>query len=194
MTLEELKRQNAKYANKINLLKLEQDSFQQEHYKEFCKLFEDKQEIDKKWFIENFDFIWKHKERFKYNEPFKDIVIDFLPIYKTGGIVGGCGFNGVKSMIYLDSLITMWDEGFTYNSYPIISLKVYYHNGKQVSISYIKDNQEIEEVFGSNYENTFTDLQLEHFTDMIKCFTSTEDKISRWDRYKTIDILKKRED
>lgn len=192
--LNELKLKNAEYANKINLLKLEQNSFQQEHYKEFCKLFEDKQEIDKKWFIENFNYIWKHKERFKYNETFKNIVIDFLPIYKTGGIAGGCGFNDVKSMIYLDSLITMWDEGFTYNSYPIISLKIYYHNGKQVSISYIKDNQEIEEVLGSDYKKTFSDSQLEHFTDMIKCFTYTEDKISRWDRYKTIDILKKRED
>ena len=190
MTLEELKLKNAEYSNKINSIQLEQQAFQQENYKLFCKFREDKQVVDKQWFIENFDYIWKHKERFRYNEPFKNILIDFLPIFKHGGLVGGTAFNDVKSKIFLEHLITLWDEGFIYKSYPIISLQVYYHHGKKIIISYIKDNKEVTETLDS----AISESEFLYLTNLVNRYTPIGERISDWDRYKTIDILKKRED
>lgn len=197
MNLQELKNQNSNYTIQINELKSKQKAFQQENQDLFNTLFKEKQEQNKKWFIEHFDYIWKYKDTFKEKEPFKSIVIDFLSLYKFGGLVGGAAFNSKSGKVYLDSLIMMWERGMLFNGYPIIGIQKYIHNGEIIKITYIKDNQEITETFGTKCEKSLSisiSDDVLQWMDWIKFHKIPDTQLSIWDDYKTIDLLKKDED
>lgn len=197
MNLQELKNKNNTYTTQIIDLKHKQHTFQQENQDLFNTLFKEKQEQDKKWFIEHFDYIWKYKDTFKEKEPFRSIVIDFLTLYKTGGLMAGVAFNGESNKVYLDSLIMLWEDGMMFNGCPIIGIQKYIHNGIILKITYIKDNQEITETYGTNCEKSLGINMTENVEQWIKWINHhniSKYQLNYWDDYKTIDLLKKEED
>ena len=180
MTYEEYIEKFKNYEYQIKDLIKQQIQFQRDNAEDFNKLFEKKCEDDRKWFIEHFDFIWKHKDYLKDKAPFNLILIEFLNLYTIGGLQAGVGFNGQLNSIYLRDLIELWDKGFTYNSFPIIEYKKVIHNGKQKYITYIENN-----VSKTIRDDDFND------EDIIKKLNNnaTNNK-NHWLTYKTIDILK----
>lgn len=190
MELQELKRKNKFYADQIDELIKQQKSFQQDNKSTFNQLFKNKQLKDYDWFVRHFDYVWKHRELLKCKDPFKNIVIDFLTLYKSAGLAGGAAFSGSSDKVFLGNLITMWENGLTHNNYPIISVEEYIHQGNTIIISYIKDNQVWRETFGSKANKPFDRPLFKKYTEMIRKYNISESKLSLWEDYQTIDILK----
>lgn len=198
MNFEELIKINDGYNSQINALRKEQNSFQLLHGEEFNKSFTEKQSNDRQWFVKHFDYILKHKDRLKCNKPFSEIVIDFLPIYKSGGLRGGVAWNIPNYVIKLKDLCEAWENGFTYNGCPIISFQYYEHNNEeQIIIIYIKDNDEVtvtgsySRYDGNKSLNEEIIRVLTTFIELVKDKCISEKDINYWDNYPRIDILKK---
>jgi hypothetical protein len=194
MKLEELKKQYYNYSSRINELISKQKLFQLEHQDLFLSLFEEKQKQDKEWLISHIDYIRKHKDTFKTREPFRNIVIDCFTLYQAGGLAGGVAFESKSDKILLSSLLTLWEKGMMFRGYPIIGIQRYIHNGMKVAITYIKDNRETTETYHTKYGNPPNKHLLESIEEWIqwiKTYNISEKAMSKWDNYKTIDILKK---
>lgn len=184
MNLQDYKNKYSNYNTQIKQIEIERDSFIANSQNEFNELFKQKQIEDKQWFIENFDYIWNHKDYFYNHSPFKDIVIDFLTLYESTGLCSGAAFHCKKSMLFLSDLIYAWNNGYLYKDKPLIKYKKTNHNGNiKKWFSYIENNQEY-----TIQDDNYDDSKLE----AIKF--SWNNKISIWDRYKTIDILKKKDE
>lgn len=181
MNLQEYRNKYNNYNNQITQLKIEQSSFTHNNQQEFDKLFAEKANEDKNWFVENFDYIWKHKDYFYNHSPFKDIMIDFLPIYDVGGLCAGAAFHSKRTFIFLQELIHAWNNGFLYKGYPIISYKKTKHNeiNKQW-FTYVDNNKE----FVIKDDEYIPEFEIKNIPMICS-------NISPWERYKTIDILKK---
>lgn len=165
-------------------LQKEKEKYIQTHTSEILEYLKEKQTIDYEWFVDNFDYIWKYRKEFVEKAPFNEIIVDFIQVYRTTGLQAGVAFNGSYNQIYLKDLITLWDEGYLYNGYPILSIKTIYHNGKNVIIDYIKDGN----VFSCK-DNSY---DIDNFIPQLKNYSIKCDNLNIWDGYKTIDILKKR--
>ena len=132
----------------------------------------------------------KYKKHFQSDYGLSDIIIDFLTLNKFAGLVGGVAFNpdyGCK--ILIKDLLNLWDEGFTYEGYPIIGYECYIHQGKKIIITYIK-NCRIQ-VVSTDYLMTQNPLQLsEEIMKKVRkanvCY-----KYPDWKSYKTISVVRK---
>lgn len=180
MTYDDYIKQYKKYEDKINDLINQREKFKRENNEEFNKLFNKKCEDDKKWFIEHFNFIWKHKDYLKDKAPFNQIVIEFLNLYKINGLIGGIAFIRQLNSIYLRDLIDLWNNGFTYKSFPIIEYKKVIHNGKQKYITYIENNEA-----KIIRDDDFNDEDI-----IEKLNNNATNNKNHWITYTTIDILK----
>lgn len=159
---------------------------------EFQKLYKQQQELDKEWFVSNLSFILKYKKHFQSDYGLSQIIIDFLTLYRYAGLVGGAAFNpnyGCK--IFIKDLLNLWDEGFTYNGYPIIGYEQYIHQGKKIIITYVK-NCRIE-VVSTDYLMTQNPLQLpeEIMKKVRKANVSHKYMYQDWQTYKTIDVVRR---
>lgn len=180
MTYEEYIEKFKNYEDQIKDLINQQKKFKQDNDKDFNQLFAKKCADDKKWFTEHFDYILKHKDFLKDKPPFNQIIIEFLNLYTIGGLMSGVGFNGQLNSIYLRDLIDLWDNGFTYNGFPIIEYKKIIHNGKQKYITYIENN-ELKTVRDDNFNDE------DIITKLKKVATNNK---NHWLNYTTIDKLK----
>lgn len=180
MTYEEYIEQFKNYENQIKDLLKQQKLFVTINTEEFNKLFEEKCKDDRKWFIEHFNYIWKHKDYLKDKAPFNQIIIEFLKLYNIGGIMAGAGFNGQLNSIYLKDLIKLWDNGFTYNNFPIIEYKKIIHNGQEKYITYIENNNA-----KTIRDDDFNDTEI-----IEKLKTLATNNSNHWITNSTIDILK----
>lgn len=180
MTYEEYIEKFKNYEDQIKDLINQQKKFKQDNDKDFNQVFAKKCENDKKWFVEHFDYILKHKDFLKDKSPFNQIIIEFLNLYTIGGLQAGVGFNGQLNSIYLRDLIDLWDNGFTYNGFPIIEYKKIIHNRQQKNITYIENN-ELKTVRDDNFND-------EDFIAKLKS-VATNNK-NHWLNYTTIDKLK----
>lgn len=180
MNLQDYIQQYKNYEDQINHLISEREKYKQENLKEFNQLFNQKCEDDKKWFVEHFNYIWKHKDYLKCKSPFNQIIIEFLKLYNIGGLMAGVGFNGQLNSIYLKDLINLWDEGFIYNNFPIIEYKKIIHNGEQKYITYIENNN----------LKTIRDDKFDDVNIIKKIKNVAKNNQNHWTNYKSIDILK----
>ena len=109
---------------------------------EFKNLYEYEQEKHLRWFVEHFDYIQRHKEYIKNSPILSKIVIDFLPLFDYAGLASGAAFQyGKKFKIFLGNLLNIWDEGFCYQNFPIISYKARIHYNTDITIQYIQEKQ-----------------------------------------------------
>lgn len=180
MTYEDYIQQYKNYDDQINFLINQREKFKRENSEKFNQLFNKKCEDDKKWFIEHFNYIWKHKDYLKNKSPFNQIIIEFLKLYSIGGLMAGVGFNGQLNSIYLKDLINLWDEGFIYNNFPIIEYKKIVHNDKQKYITYIEDNN-LKTIRDDNFNDTNIIEKLKNVA---------MDNQNHWINCTSIDILK----
>ena len=183
MELQELKQTYNDLSNQIKELKLKQDQIKLEYQHLFDTELKKKQELDRQWFIRNFDYIIRHKDYFFEKSPFCDIVIDFLPLYIYGGLAGGAGFNGSINRIFLKELIYLWNTTYNYEGHPLIGYQKAIHNGIRQWVTYVENGQEVRKQVTFDDKNMITSLKMASLSD-----TSYPTK---WDDYKTIDILKK---
>ena len=94
------------------------------------------------WLATHIDYLRRHKEYIKKSAILSKIVIDFLPLYTGAGMVSGAGFilcNDYK--IYLGDLLDVWDAGFCYKGYPIVSCEIGIHWNTDYTIKYIKNKK-----------------------------------------------------
>ena len=190
MTLQEYRRHYADLNDKISQAQAELDDDLVTTKDEFSKLYQRQQVIDKRWFVNNLSFILKYKKHFQSDYGLSQIIIDFLTLYRYAGLVGGAAFNpeyGCK--IFIKDLLNLWDEGFTYNGYPIIEYEQYIHQGKKIIITYVK-NCRIE-VVSTDYLMTQNPLQLPE--DILKKVQQANVyyKYPDWQTYKTIDVVRR---
>lgn len=169
-------------SSQISELNKEKEKYIQLHTSEILEYLKEKQAIDYKWFVDNFDYIWKYKDKLATDKPFSEIVIDFIQLYRTTGLQNGVAFNGSYNQMYLRDLITLWNWGYMYKGYPIISIKTIYHNDKRTMVSYVKDNSVVEE---------FTECDFNEYIPIVKNYALRCDNLNVWDGYKTIEILKR---
>lgn len=111
--------------------------------KHFNDLYKEEQISNRKWFIDNLDYILKHKEYIKRSPHLGLIVIDFLMPYFEAGCVGGFSYSSPKDFkIYLKDLLYLWENGFTYNDFPITEFGDIIRQSRYVAINYVEDNKE----------------------------------------------------
>ena len=191
MSVADFRKKYHEYNVQIENLKKERDRFCRENQEKFKAETEQKKILDRKWFVENIDYIGRYKNKIQNSSLFGSIIIDFLPVYKIGGLVGGAAFGGEQSAICLKDLLTAWDQGFLYRNNPIISFEHYIHHGHKYKITYIKDKQEfVAELFDKEYKSQLHE-QMDCLEKMIKNYALRQSDFSLWDSYNTIDILKK---
>ena len=159
---------------------------------EFDKLFQSQQEIDKRWFISHLDFFLKYKQHFTSHFGLDEIIIDFLTLYQCGGLVGGAGFGSdLDIKISIKDLLTLWDEGFTYEDYPIIAYEKYVYHGIKIKITYVK-NCRIE-VVSTGFIRGKNPLELpeELLKKVRQANVAHKYVYQNWQTYKTIDVVRK---
>ena len=165
----------------------------------FNNLYYEEQKEHLNWFVKHFDYIERHKEYIKKSPILSKIVIDFMCLYRGGGLISGAGFSiasgGYK--IFLGNLLDVWDAGFCYEGYPIVHCEFGIHWGTTYIIKYIKNNTietvekkydghqwyvpEIgEEVFNLlkkfNINKQFPDMSTYRTIELIKCTLKTENE------------------
>lgn len=190
MTIDEIKKIDDAYNKQLLEISRKQKEFRDIHKNEFETLINKQREENKKWFVDHIDYILKYSEKFKTDNILGNILIDFFPFYKFGGLMAGVGFNGSYDRMFLSSLLKLWDKGFKYKSYLIVSMEQYIHNGSILFISYIKDAQIFKVKFDKAEEKPFTVEELNNFKNLIHSYYISKDKISIWDNYNTLDLLK----
>lgn len=197
MTFEELIKTNDSYNSQIETIRKEQSSFQLLHNEEFRKSFAEKQANDRKWFVQHLDQILKHQDLLKCKKPFDEIVIDFLPIYVSHGLCCGAAYTSSKYCVKLKTLLEMWNNGLTYNGYPVIAIENCRHNSNGLfTISYVKDSTE--QTIGTSYDyynrDKVEDKEIVKIIGLIMVFINKlilADNLNFWDNYPRIDLLKK---
>lgn len=191
MSVAEFRNKYREYNVQIQNLIKERDLFCLHNQETFKAEAEQKKLCDRKWFVKNIDYIYRYKNKIQNSSLFGSIIIDFLPLYKTGGLVGGAAFGGERNIIYLKDLLAAWDKGFLYQSHPIISFEHYICHGHKYKITYIKDKQELVAEFFDKEEKFKEQEQMACAEKAIKEYALHQDKFSLWDSYNTIDLLKK---
>lgn len=159
--------------------------------KEFNKLYQRRQEVDKRWFVANLDFFFKHKKHFTSDFGLSQIIIDFLTLYYFGGLISGVGFDSSLDVkITIKDLLNLWDEGFTYKGYPIICYERYIYQGVKIKISYIKNGRI--EVASTGYLRSKNPLELpkELLEKVRKANLAYKHQYQNWQTYKTIDVVR----
>ena len=92
--------------------------------------------INKVWFLEHFDAIWKNRHKFRLGTPYAPVIIE-------GFIITGfaCPYYAYKvDKISIGNLVKLWDNGFMFCNHPLIHYHRHY-NSDYSSISYIKDRK-----------------------------------------------------
>ena len=159
--------------------------------KEFNKLYQRQQEVDKRWFVANLDFFLKYKKHFTSDFGLSQIIVDFLTLYHFGGLVGGAGFGSdLDVKITIKDLLTLWDNGFAYKGYPIIGYEKYIHEGIKIKITYVKNGRI--EVASTDYLRTKNPLALpdELMKKVQQANVSHKYIYQNWQTYKTIDMVR----
>ena len=159
---------------------------------EFDKLYQRQQEIDKRWFVANLNFFLKYKQHFTSHFGLDEIIIDFLSLYQCGGLVGGAGFGtSLDFKIKISDLLTLWDEGFAYEGYPIIAYEKYVYHGIKIKITYVK-NCRIE-VVSTGFIRGKNPLELpeELLKKVRQANVAHKYVYQNWQTYKTIDVVRK---
>lgn len=190
MTLQDYRRHYADLNDKISQAQAELDDELVTTKDEFNKLYQRQQVIDKCWFVTHLDFFLKYKKRFQSDYGLGHIIIDFLALYRYAGLVGGAAFSSKSGCkIFLKDLLSLWDNGFTYQGNPIIGYEWYIHEGKKIIITYVK-NCRIE-VASTNYLRTKNPLELPE--EIIKKVQQANicNKYPDWHTYKTIDVVRR---
>ena len=158
---------------------------------EFDKLYQRQQEIDKRWFVANLDFFLKHKKHFTSDFGLSQIIVDFLNLYQYGGLVGGAGFGGnLCHKITIKDLLNLWNDGFTYEDYPIIAYEKYVYHGIKIKITYVK-NCRIE-VVSTGFIRGKNPLELpeELLKKVRQANVAHKYVYQNWQTYKTIDVVR----
>ena len=195
MNLREYRQRYADFYNKIQTAKDELNSELFATQKEFDELYCRQQEIDKRWFAGNLDYIIRHREHFQ-KSGLGDIIIDFLLLYCNSGMVGGFAWGSSSDYkIRLKDLLSLWQKGFTYEGFPIISYHVIIHYGHKIRLEYVK-NGHIEVVYRECVDGK---NPLELPNELISEVKSQDIsyKYPSWQTYQTIDqirnVLEKKE-
>ena len=158
----------------------------------FNRLYQRRQEVDKRWFVANLNFFLKHKKHFQSHFGLDEIIIDFITLYHHAGLVGGAGFSsGLDYKIKIRDLLTLWDDGLTYKGYPIIGYEKYIHEGIKIKITYVKNGRI--EVISTDYLRTKNPLALpdELLKKVQQANVAHKYIYQSWQTYKTIDVVRK---
>lgn len=160
--------------------------------KEFNKLYQRQQEIDKRWFVASSSYFLKYKKHFTSDFGLSRIIIDFLLLYRNAGMVGGAAWDSSSDYkIRLKDLINLWDNGFCYKGNPIISYQVITHYGRKVIIDYIK-NGRIERISKDNKEGKNPlELPNELIKKVQEANIAYKQQYQNWQTYRTIDAVRK---
>ena len=191
MTLNDYRQRYADLYNKVNQAQQELDHELVATEKEFNKLYQRQQDIDKRWFVANSDFFFKHKKHFQSDFGLSQIIIDFLLPYRNAGMVGGAAWNSSSEYkIYLKDLFNLWDDGFCYEGNPIISYQVITHYGQKIIIDYIK-NGRIERI-SREHKDGKNPLALpsELLEKVRKANLAFKHQYQNWQTYKMIDVVR----
>ena len=159
--------------------------------KEFNKLYQRQQEVDKRWFVANLDFFLKYKKHFTSDFGLSQIIVDFLTLYHTAGLCGGAGFGSdLDIKITIKDLLTLWSDGFTHKGYPIICYERYIHNGIKIRISYVRNGRI--EVASTGFIQGKNPLELpEEILKKVRQANVAHKYIYQsWQTYKTIDVVR----
>lgn len=146
MNINDYRKQYREFEERATKAKQDFEMFKVAEHRDFYELYRKEQEKHLLWIAEHIDYLQKHKEYIKNSPSLSKIVIDFLPLYTGGGLVSGAGFCLCsKYKIYLGDLIDVWDAGFCYKGYPIVSCNIGIHWNTDYTIKYIK-NKKIKEI------------------------------------------------
>lgn len=192
MTLQEYRQRYADLYNKIQTTQSTLDAELAATKTAFDRLYQRQQELDKRWFAANLDFFLKYKKHFQSHFGLDEIIIDFLTLYHHAGLVGGAGFGtSLDCKIKISDLLSLWDDGFTYQGYPIIGYGKYIREGIKIKITYVK-NGRIEEV-STDYLRGKNPLELpEELLKKVRQVNVSHKYIyQNWQTYKTIDAVRK---
>lgn len=191
MNLNDYRQRYADLYNKVNQAQQELDHELASTRDEFDKLYQRQQDIDKRWFVANLDFFFKHKKHFTSDFGLSQIIVDFLTLYYTAGLCGGAGFSsGLDFKISIKDLLNLWDEGFTHKGYPIIFYERYLHDGVKIKITYIRNGRI--EVASTGYLRSKNPLALpsELLEKVRKANLAYKHQYQNWQTYKTIDVVR----
>ena len=189
MNLNEYRQHYADLQEKVTAAQNELDSALVVTQKKFNKLYAHQQMLDKSWFVRNLSFILKHKEFFKKGIT-GNVVVDFLTLYRSAGMVAGAGWgSSFDFKVYLKDLIDLWDNGFTYNGYPIISYNIIIHNGYRIMLEYVKLDH-LETVSRSDQKGENPLHLPKEIIEKVKSCDIT-DKYPDWTIYNTISVIRK---
>lgn len=191
MTLSEYRQRYADIYQKIQTAEQELRHELVATEKEFNKLYQRQQEVDKRWFVANLDFFLKYKKHFTSDFGLSQIIVDFLTLYHFGGLVGGAGFgSSYDCKITIKDLLNLWDEGFTHKGFPIVCYERYIHNGIKVRISYIRNGRI--EAASTGYIQGKNPLELpqEVIDKVKKANLAFKYQYQNWQTYKTIDVIR----
>ena len=146
MNINDYRKQYREFEERAAKAKQDFEMFKVAEHRDFYELYRKEQEEHLLWLAEHIDYLQKHKEYIKNSPGLSKIVIDFLPLYTGGGLVSGAGFCLCnKYKIYLGDLLDVWNAGFCYKGYPIVSCNIGIHWNTDYNIKYIK-SKKIEEV------------------------------------------------
>lgn len=146
MNINDYRKQYREFEERAAKAKQDFEMFKVAEHRDFYELYCKEQEEHLLWLAEHIDYLQKHKEYIKNSSSLSKIVVDFLPLYTGGGLVSGAGFCLCsKYKIYLGDLLDVWDAGFCYKGYPIVSCNISIHWNTDYNIKYIK-SKKIEEV------------------------------------------------
>jgi len=144
LTINDYKKQYIELKQKIIMAQKELDTFELYAKSMLPPLLENEQKRRLDWLAKHVDYLRRHKNYIKNSTALKDIVIDFVPLFICSGLVSGAGFCLCnKYKIYLGDLLDLWDDGFCYKGYPIVSCNIGIHWNTDYTIKYIK-NKNIE--------------------------------------------------
>ena len=191
MTLKEYRQRYADLYNKIQTAEQELNRELAATQTAFDKRFQWQKEIDKRWFVANLDFFLKYKKHFTSHFGLDEIIIDFLTLFHLAGMVGGAGFGtSLDYKISIKDLLTLWDEGFTYQGYPIIAYEKYIHEGIKIKITYVK-NCRMEVVSTDYLYKNPLELPKEILKKVRQANLAQQQIYQNWQTYKTIDMVRK---
>ncbi len=143
MNISDYRKQYLELEQRVMQAQQEFTIFKAAEHSEFYQLYRKEQKKHLNWFVKHFDYFQKHKEYIKKSPVLGKIVVDFMTLYKGGGLISGAGFSiasdGYK--IFLKDLFDVWDAGFCYDSYPVVHCEFGMHWSTDYVIKYIKNNK-----------------------------------------------------
>lgn len=189
MTLQNYRQRYAEFYKKITQAEQNLNAELEATKIKFDQLFKQQQEIDKRWFAAHLDFFLKYKEHFRSDTGLGEIIIDFLPIFRCAGMVGGAAFSSCRGFkIKLGDLLDLWDNGFTYRGYPIISYEKYIRYGVKIIITYVKNGRI--ETTSTGYLTNKNPLALPEKLMTKVAAANIFREYPNWRTYKTIDTVR----